>query len=197
MQQLKLFAPTYYASLFPDDVAAERKPEFGDPHVPILAASAEGARLILGSHDFYCSEKPDIQVERHPNGWMIFLMPCAGCDACGYIYFHDDGRTFLRRERGADPANALQIIPPGDPVPGFDSSPGAPTSGRMHSRNDKEDNPSSPLERLGDVGRAISNGLREIYRITADSDIDLGEMEEIMGKHLAVAERVQKKRRAK
>lgn len=32
---------------------------------------------------------------------MIFLHPLGGCDACGYVVFLDDGRSYVTRERGA------------------------------------------------------------------------------------------------
>ena len=51
--------------------------------------------------DYHDYEKSDIQVERRHNGWMIFLHPFGGCDACGYVIMLDDGRSFVTPERGA------------------------------------------------------------------------------------------------
>jgi hypothetical protein len=94
MEQLKLLVPTYYANLFPAEVAARERPEFGEPNVPVIIRQAEGVRIVLGTHNYDDTDKPDVQIERQPNGWMIFLDPVAG-DPSGYVYFLDDGRSFL------------------------------------------------------------------------------------------------------
>ena len=39
--------------------------------------------------------KPDIQIERRPRGWAIFLHPLGGGDASGLVYFLDDGRSYI------------------------------------------------------------------------------------------------------
>ena len=42
-----------------------------------------------------CTECSAVQVERRPNGWAIFLHPIGGGDPSGYVYFLDDGRSFV------------------------------------------------------------------------------------------------------
>ena len=98
MQELKLLVPTYNCQLFPEQVEKGEKPEFGAPDVPVLIREAAGVRVVLGTHDYDDYTKPDIQIERQPNGWVIFLHPFPGGDACGYVYFLDDGRSFLVKE---------------------------------------------------------------------------------------------------
>jgi hypothetical protein len=104
MAQLKVHVPTYYGGAFEKEVAEGEKPEFGDPYVPVLAREADGVRIVLGSHDYFDMSKPDIQIERRPNGWAIFLHPEAGGDASGFLYFLDDGRSFVSPENATTPA---------------------------------------------------------------------------------------------
>jgi hypothetical protein len=104
MAQLRVHVPTYYGGAFEDEVARGEKPEFGDPYVPVLAREADGVRIVLGSHDYFDMSKPDIQIERRPKGWAIFLHPEAGGDASGFIYFLDDGRSFVSPENATTPA---------------------------------------------------------------------------------------------
>jgi hypothetical protein len=103
--ELKLHVPTYNAGAFPNDVANHTRPEFGEPYVPVVVRPADGVRLVLGSHDYWNSDAPDIQIERRPRGWAIFLHPVGGSDPSGYVYFVDDGRSFVVPESGvATPA---------------------------------------------------------------------------------------------
>ncbi|MGA2442087.1 MAG: hypothetical protein ABSH08_14125 [Tepidisphaeraceae bacterium] len=106
MPELKIHVPTYYGSVGVRNADAGAKPEFGDPYVPIIARPAEGMRLVLGSQDYFDKNAPDIQVERRPNGWAIFLHPIGGSDPCGYVFFVDDGRSFVvpEGELGATPS---------------------------------------------------------------------------------------------
>jgi len=91
--QWKLQVPTYHPN------AKQGEEEFTEPAVPILVCPADGLRIVLGTHDFLDYGKPDIQIERRKNGWMIFLHPVGGCDPSGYIYMLDDGRSFVQQER--------------------------------------------------------------------------------------------------
>src|SRR5258707_12254861 len=94
MDELKLLVPTYYGDTDgkPDFAA---KSEFEEPSVPVLIHAADGVRVVLGTHDFEGSEKPDVQIERRPQGWAIFLHPVGGGDTTGLVYFLDDGRSFV------------------------------------------------------------------------------------------------------
>lgn len=92
----RMNVPTYLAA---QDTSG---PDVGEPHVPILIGDAEGIRLLLGTNDWNDYEKPDIQIERHPHGWMIFVHHNAG-GAVGFLIMLDDGRTFYVHEYGADP----------------------------------------------------------------------------------------------
>jgi len=118
LQELKLIVLTYNAKFYAKEVERNEKPEFGDPHVNVLIREAEGVRILLGTHDCYDSDKPDVQIERQPNGWMIFLHPVGGSDACGYVYFLDDGRSFLVKETDyGGPTPAIRILDPFSHVP--------------------------------------------------------------------------------
>ena len=99
MPELKLYIPTYY----PNGAAPNHDGDenFGDPRVPVLIRRADGVRIVLGTHDYWDSDSPDVQIERRMNGWAIFLHPLGGGDASGYIYFTDDGRSFVVPENGA------------------------------------------------------------------------------------------------
>lgn len=92
----RMNVPTYLASQDPSG------PDCGEPHVPILIGDAAGIRLLLGADDWLDDEKPEIQIERRPRGWMILIHPNAG-DAVGFFIMLDDGRSFFVHEYGADP----------------------------------------------------------------------------------------------
>jgi len=112
--------PTYNATLYAADVSANLKPEFGDPFTPVLIREADGVRIVLGTHDYEDMQKPDIQIERQPNGWIIFLHPLGGSDPSGYVYFLDDGRSFVRKELDVGPTEPIEVLSRRDNVPGFD-----------------------------------------------------------------------------
>ncbi len=95
MQELKLFVPTYYGAMHAKTPTSQGDEDFGEPSVPVLIQEAEGIRVVLGAHGIDDSEKPEIQLERRPNGWALFLYPVAGGDASGLVYFLDDGRSFV------------------------------------------------------------------------------------------------------
>lgn len=119
MHECKFAVPTYNADLFPAEVAAGRTPEFGLPNVPVLIHQSDGIRVVLGTHDPNALSKPDIQIERQPNGWVVFLHPVGGSDASGFVYLHDDGRSFVLPERGLGPTPHMNVLRPNDDVPGF------------------------------------------------------------------------------
>jgi hypothetical protein len=58
--------------------------------------------------------KPDVQIERRPNGWAIFLSPLGGSDPCALVYFHDDGRSWLTKELAGPTPELVEVngIPP-------------------------------------------------------------------------------------
>jgi hypothetical protein len=91
--------------------------EFDNPHCPVMVRSdADGIRVMLGSHNTEDWGVPDVQIERRPKGWAIFLNPSAG-DPSGYVYFLDDGRSFLVKEIGQD---AIELIGSEDDIPELD-----------------------------------------------------------------------------
>lgn len=103
MPELKIHVPTYNANAFPEEVRNDEKPEFGDPFLQVVAREADGVRIVLGSHDFWDTSKPDVQIERRPNGWVIFLHPLGGGDSSGFVFLLDDGRSFVAPETGSTP----------------------------------------------------------------------------------------------
>ena len=42
---------------------------------------------------------PDIQIKRRRNGWMLFLHPVGGSDPSGYVFFLDDGRSLVVKQK--------------------------------------------------------------------------------------------------
>src|SRR5262249_37348384 len=108
VEQIKLSVPTYYGSAHDGSGTLAGLPEFGEPNVPVLIHEAEGVRIVLGTHDFNDRYKPDVQIERRPNGWVIFLHPDDG-DAAGFVHFLDDGRSYLTIERGP---SAIEVLDP-------------------------------------------------------------------------------------
>src|SRR4051812_14098037 len=110
MQELKIDVPTYYGAANCGRSLNPELPEFGMPRVPILARSADGIRIVLGSHDYEDCSMPDVQIERRPNGWAIFLHPVGGGDPSGLLYFLDDGRSFLLKERWQTSTPQIDVI---------------------------------------------------------------------------------------
>jgi hypothetical protein len=122
LKRLELAVPTYYGSVAEELAKELGLPEFGEPFMPVLVHEAEGVRIILGTHDYDDLRKPDIQIERRPNGWAIFLHPDAGGDASGFVYFLDDGRSFVLPENGP---NAIEMLDRQDEPPEIDEVDGA------------------------------------------------------------------------
>jgi hypothetical protein len=121
MEELKLSVPTYNYTLFPTEVELGEKPEFGEPNVRVLVHQAAGIRVVLGTHNHDDEDKSDVQIERQPNGWMIFIHPLGGSEGGGYVYMHDDGRCFVVRERSFGSTPAMEVLRRGDAIPGFNS----------------------------------------------------------------------------
>jgi hypothetical protein len=116
MQELKLTVPTYVANMPRKPTETNHPGDFGSPYVPVLIHQAEGVRIVLGTHNYEDYDRPDVQIERRPNGWAIFLHPSAG-DPCGYVYFLDDGRSFLVPEWGD---GAIEVLAVHEDVPELD-----------------------------------------------------------------------------
>jgi hypothetical protein len=91
LEGIKVSVPTYNGKWLNENPDL---PEFDEPEVPILVCPADGLRIVLGTHDYNDYSKPDIQVERRHNGWIIFLHAMGGGDPSGYVVFLDDGRSF-------------------------------------------------------------------------------------------------------
>jgi hypothetical protein len=96
MDELKLIVPTYNGKWL--EAPDRTVPEFDAPEVPVLVCPADGVRVVLGTHDYHDYTKPDIQIERRHNGWVIFLHPLGGSDASGFVVFLDDGRSLVAAE---------------------------------------------------------------------------------------------------
>jgi hypothetical protein len=117
LKQIKLMVPTYNANYYEKHVSKGTKPEFGTPYLPVLVHSADGVRVVLGTHQFLDVDAPDIAIERQPRAWAIFLHPIGGGDPVGYIYFLDDGRSYLLREHWIHPDEGIQILEHDERVP--------------------------------------------------------------------------------
>ena len=142
MEESRFVVPTYYGArnkLLSD--AGYARLEFSDPLIPILVREADGLRLVLGSHDCDDKNAPDIQVERRPNGWAIFLHPVGGSDPSGYVYFLDDGRSFVVPERGLGPTPSIVALGRNECVPEIDGSNSA--------TEQTEEEPQGPCEFCG------------------------------------------------
>lgn len=120
MEKLVLTVPTYYGAAQVNPKSFPDKEEFDEPRVPVLVRDADGVRVVLGTNNSQDVERPDVQIERRPNGWAIVLHPIGGGDACGFVYFLDDGRSFLVPEHGPEQIRVLNDI---DQVPGVDAPP--------------------------------------------------------------------------
>jgi hypothetical protein len=117
MRVLRLTVPTYNRDFYHDEDAARRREEFGDPEVPVVIREEAGVRILLGTHDPRDGEAPDVLIERHPRGWMIFLHPLGSSDPCAFVFFADDGRSFILKESFPGPTPLLQEIEQKEDVP--------------------------------------------------------------------------------
>jgi hypothetical protein len=99
MRELILDVPTCNIDVSGPPAENAKIPDFGAPYVPLLVrSSSSGVRVVLGSHDYWEMTAPDVQIERRPGGWVIFLHPMGGGDPSGYVCFLDDGRSFVVQE---------------------------------------------------------------------------------------------------
>jgi hypothetical protein len=112
------FVSTYYGTSSPKQVELGEVPEYGEPLVPVVVRFSDCLRIVLGTrnHDDPC--KPDLWIERHPSGWMIALHSQGAGDPTGIVYFHDDGRAFLRPDSVY--GEQVEILDFDDGVPGFE-----------------------------------------------------------------------------
>ncbi len=117
MDALKLMVPTYNGRWL--DGSEIELADFDEPSVPVLVHQADGVRVVLGTHD-HDYEKPDIQIERRHNGWMIFLHPLGCSDASGYVVFLDDGRSFISKENGYGPTEPIEMVEHDDAIAELD-----------------------------------------------------------------------------
>lgn len=120
MSEIKFHVPTYNHGTLDQTAGTEGKPEFGDPYVPLVIRRADGVRIVLGTHDYFDSSKPDIQIERRPHGWVIFLHPVGAGDPSGHIYFLDDGNSFLVPERDLGTTPPIKALQWDETVPEID-----------------------------------------------------------------------------
>jgi len=97
----KMSVPTYLGAQAHDGKIDW--PDFTEPNAPVLVHEFEGVRVLMGTHDRMNQDRPDLQIERRPHGWAIFIHPNDG-DPVASLYMMDDGRTFLMPEKYAHPA---------------------------------------------------------------------------------------------
>lgn len=120
MQELMLTVPTYYGAAQANPKWYPDMEEFDEPSVPVLIREAEGVRIVLGTTNWQDFKRPDVQIERRPNGWAIFLRPDGG-DANAIVYFLDDGRSFLLPDGMA--SNGIEVLSRDDEVRMIDEPP--------------------------------------------------------------------------
>ena len=142
MNEFRLSVPTYYGSAICEEQGRGNLAEFDTPNVHVLVHEADGVRIVLGTHDYNDRSKPDVQIERRPKGWAIFLHPDAEDDASGYVYFLDDGRSFLSRNNYWSESGAIQVLEKGEDPPEIDDidlpapvvqhgAPASPSAGNL------------------------------------------------------------------
>lgn len=102
-ERLLLTVPTYVGH-------QDRSPalDYAEPNVPMVAVDDLGLRIVLGTHN-PDELLADVQIERRPNGWAIFLHPLGGSDPCAHVYFHDDGRSWLLKEQVGPTPELIEV----------------------------------------------------------------------------------------
>jgi hypothetical protein len=121
--ELLLRVPTYHGAVVAGGSGDPQREDFDEPYAPVLVRDADGVRILLGSHDDADVDRPDVQIERRPRGWAIFLHPVGGSDPSGYVYFLDDGRSYLLPEGGWGPTPAIQVLPRDSEFHAIDQDP--------------------------------------------------------------------------
>jgi hypothetical protein len=104
-QRLLLTVPTYIGHQVGLPLPSM---EYAEPKAALVAYEDRGVRVVLGSHDPE-DPMPDVQIERRPNGWAIFLHPLGGSDPCAHVYFHDDGRSWLLKEQVGPTPELIEV----------------------------------------------------------------------------------------
>jgi hypothetical protein len=164
--ELLIEVPTYYGAAYPELVADGVLRDFDRPHVPLLACSADGLRVVLGSHSRDDLDAPDVQIERRRNGWAIYLHPCGGGDPSGAVYFLDDGRSFVMPERGSTPA--IEFIESDTELREVDHKPNA--------ASDDEDDRPAPAAVYANLKQMI-----EALETGDDTDVlDVGRVKQLL-----------------
>ena len=87
--------PTFYVHGQEQHAASSEEPEFGSPLVDVSIYRQDGVRIVLHTPNMDDDDQPDIHIERRPRGWAIFLHPEGSNDPSGFVYFLDDGRSFI------------------------------------------------------------------------------------------------------
>jgi hypothetical protein len=159
-ETLVLMVPTYYGAAQVNTESFPDKEEYDEPRVPVVVQDAEGVRVILGTSDFNDMNKPDIQIERRPNGWAIFLQPVGGGDSSGLVYFLDDGRSFLVPETGSE---RIEVLDRCQEVPMIDDPPIAAAWAQAQKalRGDSNDDEHDALLALIEALDNVEVGLHE------------------------------------
>lgn len=121
MNEMIFRVPTYYGEAHRNEPPDEQRPDFAAPFAPVLAYRDAGVRILLGAVHRLDVDAPDIQIERRPHGWAIFLHPFGAGDPSGYIYFLDDGRSFLIPENGLGSTRAIEVLGPNEKIPELDA----------------------------------------------------------------------------
>lgn len=114
---LSIDVPTYYGGV----KGAQPLPEFGEPHHAVRISPAEGIRLVLTSLDIPQERWAEVQIERRPGAWALFLLPLGQSgDASGFVYLLDDGRSFASVERPVNHPMRLKMVSSSEEVPELD-----------------------------------------------------------------------------
>ena len=105
---LELNVPTYVG-----EQQRATRADYAEPHVPVLVYEDRGVRIVLGTHERQALA-PDMQIERRPHGWAIFLNPMPGSDPSALVYFHDDRRSWISKLAGGPTPVLIEVddVPP-------------------------------------------------------------------------------------
>jgi hypothetical protein len=120
MQEFRFSVPSYQARNCTEQVQLREALEFREPFVPVLIRRDNGVRVVLGSHEYEEMRQPDVYIERQPKGWLIALHPSAGGDPSGYVYFLDDGRSFLVKENVVGSTVPIEVLDCHERIPEID-----------------------------------------------------------------------------